>query len=151
MASNVEAATTTVSPTDTGLKREMCFIAAAWASETSIIGSGWLFGSLLAAQAVGGAAILDWIIAGIVVMVLALVHAELGAMYPVAGGTGRFPHFAFGSTAGVGFGFFSYLQAVTIAPIECFAVMEYLSHFLPAIYHSAKRKDNGSCFAPAYL
>ncbi len=134
MASNVEAATTAVSPTDTGLKREMGFIGAAWASETSIIGSGWLFGSLYAAQAVGGAAILDWIIAGVVVMVLALVHAELGAMYPVAGGTARFPHFAFGSGAGIGFGFFSYLQAVTIAPIECFAVMEYGSHFWPAIY-----------------
>ena len=90
MASNTEAVTTAVAPVDTGLKREMGFIGAAWASETSIIGSGWLFGSLYAAQAVGGAAILDWVIAGVVVMVLALVHAELGAMYPVAGGTARF-------------------------------------------------------------
>ncbi len=146
MASNVEAATTVVSPTDTGLKREMGFIGAAWASETSIIGSGWLFGSLYAAQAVGGAAILDWIIAGVVVMVLALVHAELGAMYPVAGGTARFPHFAFGSTAGIGFGFFSYLQAVTIAPIECFAVMEYLSHFWPSIYDAKTSNVTGVGF-----
>src|ERR1700742_2675576 len=146
MASNVEAATQVVSPTDTGLKREMGFIGAAWASETSIIGSGWLFGSLYAAQAVGGAAILDWVIAGVVVMVLALVHAELGAMYPVAGGTGRFPHFAFGATAGVGFGFFSYLQAVTIAPIECFAVMEYGSHFWPAIYNADKSNVTGTGF-----
>jgi amino acid transporter len=122
------------SPADVGLKREIGLIGATWAGETSIIGSGWLFGSLYAAQAVGGAAILDWIIAGIIVMVLALVHAELGAMYPVAGGTGRFPHFAFGSAAGVGFGFFAYLQAVTIAPIECFAFMNYASHFWPSIY-----------------
>ncbi len=136
MASNTETATTAVAPVDTGLKRDMGFIGAAWASETSIIGSGWLFGALYAAQAVGGAAILDWVIAGVVVMVLALVHAELGAMYPVSGGTARFPHFAFGSGAGIGFGFFSYLQAVTIAPIECFAVMEYGSHFIPALYNS---------------
>jgi amino acid transporter len=146
MASNTEAVTTAVAPVDTGLKREMGFIGAAWASETSIIGSGWLFGSLFAAQAVGGAAILDWVIAGVVVMVLALVHAELGAMYPVAGGTARFPHFAFGSTAGVGFGFFSYLQAVTIAPIECFAVMEYGSHFWPAIYNANKSNVTGTGF-----
>ena len=33
-------------------------------------------------------------------------------MYPVSGGTGRFPHFAFGSVAGISFGFFSWLQAV---------------------------------------
>src|ERR1700755_2820323 len=146
MASNTEAATTAVAPVDTGLKREMGFIGAAWASETSIIGSGWLFGSRCAAQAVGGAAILDWIIAGIVVMVLALVHAELGAMYPVAGGTGRFPHFAFGSTAGIGFGFFSYLQAVTIAPIECFAVMNYGSHFWPALYNAKTGNVTGTGF-----
>jgi amino acid transporter len=143
MASNTEAATTAVAPVDAGLKRDMGFIGAAWASETSIIGSGWLFGSLYAAQAVGGAAILDWVIAGVVVMVLALVHAELGAMYPVSGGTARFPHFAFGATAGVGFGFFSYLQAVTIAPIECFAVMEYGSHFVPAIYDSKTSNVTG--------
>ena len=64
-------------------------------------GSGWLFGALFAAQAVGGAAVLAWAIAGVVVIVLALAYAELGAMYPVAGGTARFAHFAFGSVAGI--------------------------------------------------
>ena len=134
------------SPADVGLKREIGLIGATWASETSIIGSGWLFGSLFAAQAVGGAAILDWIIAGIIVMVLGLVYAELGAMYPVAGGTGRFPHFAFGSAAGVGFGFFAYLQAVTIAPIECFAFMQYASHFWPSIYDTKTSNVTGVGF-----
>src|ERR1700733_15182515 len=125
-------------PADVGLRREIGLIGATWASETSIIGSGWLFGSLFAAQAVGGAAILDWIIAGVVVMILALVHAELGAMYPVAGGTARFPHFAFGGAAGYGFGFFAYLQCVTIAPIECFAFMQYAAHFWPSLYNAKK-------------
>ncbi len=146
MASNTEAASTAVAPVDVGLKRELGLIGATWASETSIIGSGWLFGSLFAAQAVGGAAILDWIIAGVVVMILALVHAELGAMYPVSGGTGRFPHFAFGGAAGYGFGFFAYLQAVTIAPIECFAFMQYASHFWPSIYDAKTSNVTGVGF-----
>ncbi len=132
MATESTAVTTT--PADAGLKREMGLIGAAWASETSIIGSGWLFAPLGAATLVGGAAIIDWVIAGIVVIVLALCHAELGAMYPVSGGTARFPHFAFGSGAGIGFGFFAYLQAVTIAPVECFAVMNYTSHWWRSIY-----------------
>ena len=55
-------------------------------------------------------------------------------MYPVSGGTARFPHFAFGSVAGIGFGFFSYMQAVTIAPIECFAFMQYASYYWPGLY-----------------
>ena len=132
MATESTAVTTT--PADAGLKREMGLIGAAWASETSIIGSGWLFAPLGAATLVGGAAVIDWVIAGVVVIVLALAHAELGAMYPVSGGTARFPHFAFGSGAGIGFGFFAYLQAVTIAPVECFAVMNYTSHWWRSIY-----------------
>src|SRR5260221_3056192 len=122
-------------PADVGLKREMGLIGATWASEASIIGSGWLFAPLSAALLVGGAAVLDWVIAGVVVIVLALCHAELGAMYPVSGGTARFPHFAFGSVAGVSFGFFSYVQAVTIAPIECFAFMQYASYYWHGLYH----------------
>src|SRR5436305_13342358 len=133
-------------PTDVGLKRELGLIGATWASETSIIGSGWLFGALFAAQAVGGAAILAWLIAGVVVIVLALCHAELGAMYPVSGGTARFPHFAFGSVAGIGFGFFSYVQAVTIAPIECFAFMQYASYYWPSIYNSDTKNVTGVGF-----
>ena len=137
------AATT---PTDVGLKRELGLIGATWASETSIIGSGWLFGALFAAQAVGGAAIIAWLIAGVIIIVLALAHAELGAMYPVSGGTARFPHFAFGSVAGIGFGFFSYVQAVTIAPIECFAFMQYASYYWPSIYNSDTKNVTGVGF-----
>jgi amino acid transporter len=134
-------------PTDVGLKRELGLIGATWASETSIIGSGWLFGALFAAQAVGGAAVVAWLIAGVVIIVLALCHAELGAMYPVSGGTARFPHFAFGSVAGIGFGFFSYVQAVTIAPIECFAFMQYASYYWPGLYNSTTKNVTGAGFA----
>jgi amino acid transporter len=116
-------------PTDVGLRREMGFIGACWASVTSIIGSGWLFGSWKGAYSTGTSALLGWAIGGVMIIILALVHAELGGMYPVSGGTARFPHFAFGSGAGITFGFFSYLQAVTVAPIECFAVMQYLAYY----------------------
>jgi amino acid transporter len=133
-------------PTDVGFKRELGLIGATWASETSIIGSGWLFGALYASQAVGGASVVAWVIVGVIVIVLALAHAELGAMYPVSGGTARFPHFAFGSVAGIGFGFFSYVQAVTIAPIECFAFMQYAAHFWPSIYDSTKGNVTGVGF-----
>src|ERR1700755_499109 len=133
-------------PPDVGLNRELGLIGATWASETSIIGSGWLFGALFAAQAVGGASVLAWIIVGVIVIVLALAHAELGAMYPVSGGTARFPHFAFGSVAGIGFGFFSYVQAVTIAPIECFAFMQYASYYWPSIYNSDTKNVTGVGF-----
>src|ERR1700730_4821648 len=131
-------------PTDIGLKRELGLIGATWASETSIIGSGWLLAPLSAAILVGGASILAWVIAGVVIVVLALCHAELGAMYPVSGGTARFPHFAFGSVAGIGFGFFAYMQAVTIAPIECYAVVTYASYYGPGLYKTHPGKITGA-------
>jgi amino acid transporter len=131
-------------PTDVGLRREMGLIGATWASETSIIGSGWLFGSFFAAQAVGGAALIAWVLGGIAVIILALVFAELGAMYPLAGGTARFPHFAFGSVAGISFGFFSWLQAITVAPIECYAVLRYGQYWLDAQNLTVYNADTGN-------
>ncbi len=130
-----EAVAPTTRPGDVGLKREMGLIGATWASETSIIGSGWLFGALYASQAAGPIALLGWVIGGIAVIFLALVHAELGGMYPVSGGTARFPHLAYGSVAGISFGFFSWVQAVTVAPIECFAVMQYGSYYWHGLFN----------------
>ena len=121
---------TEVRPVDVGLKREMGLIGAMWSSETSIIGSGWLLGSYFAAIAIGPSAIWAWVAGGVAVIILALVHAELGGMYPVAGGTARFPHLAFGSGAGISFGAFSFLQAVTVAPIECYAIERYAQYWL---------------------
>jgi amino acid transporter len=50
-------------------------------------------------------------------------------MYPVAGGTARFPHYAFGGAVGASFGWFSWLQAATVAPIEVMAVIQYGQHY----------------------
>ncbi|MGO9560965.1 MAG: APC family permease [Acidimicrobiales bacterium] len=110
-----------------GLKREVGLLGLMWASEGSIIGSGWLFGALYATIIAGPAALLAWIIASVIVILLALVHAELGGIFPVTGGTSRFPHYAFGSFAGATFGWFAYLQAASVAPIEVLATIQYMS------------------------
>ena len=90
MATDTGSAGATIArPADVGLRRDVGLIGAIWSSETSIIGSGWLFAGLGAAAAAGAAAIYGWIIGGVCVVILALVHAELGGMYPVAGGTAR--------------------------------------------------------------
>jgi amino acid transporter len=134
----------TVKPADVGLKREIGLIGATWSSETSLIGSGWLVGSFAASQAIGGAAVIDWGIGAVVALILALVHAELGGMYPVAGGTARFPHLAFGEGAGISFGFFSWLQAVTVPPIEAYAVIRYASYYWHSIYNPNANGGDGN-------
>src|SRR4051812_48937498 len=112
-----------------GLRREIGFIGLLWASAGSIIGSGWLFGAQGALATAGPAAIISWVIGAVAIMLLALAHAELGGMYPVAGGTARFPHYAFGGAVGASFGWFSWLQAATVAPIEVMAVIQYSQHY----------------------
>lgn len=112
-----------------GLRREIGFIGLLWASGGSIIGSGWLFGAQGALATAGPAAIISWGVGATAILLLALVHAELGAMWPVAGGTARFPHSAFGGAVGASFGWFSWLQAATVAPIEVMAVIQYGQHY----------------------
>src|SRR4051794_41752591 len=87
-------------PADNSLRRDVGLVGLLFASLGSIIGAGWLFGALYASQLAGPAAIISWVLGGGAVMLLALTHAELGAMYPVSGGSARFPHFAFGSLVG---------------------------------------------------
>jgi len=113
------------------LHREVSRIGLLFVSLGSIIGSGWLFGSLYASQIAGPAAIISWILGALVMLILALVHAELGGMYPVAGGSSRYPHFAFGSLAGFVIGWAVWLGAVTVAPIEVLAALQYLTHYFP--------------------
>ncbi|MFE2415387.1 APC family permease [Streptomyces hokutonensis] len=112
-----------------GLRRDVGLIGLMWASVGSIIGSGWLYGAEKAVVVAGPAAIISWLIGSVAIVLLALVHAELGGMFPVAGGTARYPHYAFGGLAGMSFGWFSWLQAATVAPIEVEAMIGYAGHW----------------------
>ena len=119
------------------LRRDVGFFGLLWISTGTDLGSGWLFGAFAAVTIAGPAALIAWAVASVIIILLALVHAELGAMFPESGGTGRFPHYAFGSLAGATFGWFSYVQAATIAPIEVLAAIEYLStaSWASGLYH----------------
>jgi amino acid transporter len=145
------AGANTPRPADVGLKREMGLIGAICSSETAIIGSGWLFGSWYAASAAGTAAILGWVIGGGAIIILALVHSELGGMYPVAGGTARFPHFAFGSLAGTSFGFFSWVPGLAVAPVETFAVMAYAQYYWHGLYNKTTSNVTGLGFGMSII
>src|SRR5215203_3650430 len=113
------------------LQRDVSTLGLLFFSLGSIIGSGWLFAALTASQVAGPASILSWVLGALVMIILALVHAELGAMYPVAGGSARYPHFSFGSLAGFAIGWIVWVGSVTVAPIEVLAVTTYLIQWFP--------------------
>lgn len=83
MAQDTEQTT----PNEGELRREVGLIPLLFSSVGAIIGSGWLFGALYATIEAGPAAIFSWLIAGGVILLLALIHAELGGMFPLTGGT----------------------------------------------------------------
>ncbi|MGX1853396.1 APC family permease [Streptomyces sp. NBC_01456] len=108
------------------LRRAVGFWGLMFISLGSIIGSGWLLGALTTAVIAGPASLVSWVLASAMLAVLALAHAELGATYPIAGGTARFPFFAFGPLVGFTAGWMSWLRSVLISPIEVEATLSYL-------------------------
>ena len=139
---------TTVSGTSHGpgghLSRDIGFWGLMFVSLGSIIGSGWLLGALTAATLAGPASLISWVLAAFMLALLALVHAELGASYPAAGGTARFPRFVFGPLAGFTAGWMAWLQAVTIAPIEVEATLSYIDHISWVKSHVSILRLNGT-------
>jgi amino acid transporter len=117
-------------------RRDVGGVGLLFASLGSIIGSGWLFGALYASEVAGPAALVSWVIGGVAVLLLALVHAELGSMFPVAGGSARFPNYAYGGLAGFTVGWIAWLGAVTTAPIEVEAALQYSTHWVGSLTHT---------------
>ncbi len=99
----------------------------------SIIGSGWLFAVLFAANMAGSDAWIGWLFSAVIVLFIGLVYAELGSAWPRSGGVIRYPEFSHGSLAGF-MNAFSYLLATSsVAGIEATAVRQYAAYYIPAL------------------
>lgn len=112
------------------LRRHIGLVGLLFAGVGSIIGSGWLFGALNASKQAGPAAILSWFVGGVMILLIGLVYAELGTMFPVSGGVVRFPHWAFGSFASFTMGWVTWIAAATVAPIEVEGALQYATHYV---------------------
>jgi amino acid transporter len=111
------------------MRRDVGVIGLLFTSVGSIIGSGWLFGALTSAQLAGPAAIISWSVAAIMILLIGLVFAELGTMFPVSGGVVRFPHVAFGSFASYTTGWILWIAVATTAPIEVEGALQYATKY----------------------
>jgi amino acid transporter len=109
----------------------MGLIGLLFAAIGSIIGSGWLFGALYAAEKSGPASTIAWLLGGILMAFIALSYAELGTMFPVSGGVVRYPHYAFGSFTSYTFGWITWIAAASTTAIEVMAALQYANSYLP--------------------
>ncbi|NHA66930.1 APC family permease [Phycicoccus flavus] len=114
-----------------GLRRHVGTVGLLFASIGSIIGSGWLFGAMNAAQTAGPAAVISWALGAVMILLIGLCYAELGTMFPLSGGVVRFPHIAFGSTASFLTGWITWVACMSVAPIEVEGALQYATKYAP--------------------
>jgi amino acid transporter len=115
------------------LRRNLGFTNLTAIGFSNIVGSGWLFAALYAAQIAGPAALLAWVGAGALCTLVALVMVELGASRPEGGGTVRWPLYASGRLVGSVIGV-SALLSLGGTAAEITAIIQYASHYLPWLY-----------------
>lgn len=115
------------------VKRSISSVGMLCAALGGIIGSGWLFGPLYAAQIAGPASIVAWLIGGCIMMLIGLTFAELSTMFPVTGSIVRFAQFSHGTLVSFTMAWIGWISCVIIPPLEVMAVLQYSSNYLPGL------------------
>ncbi|KAA8922437.1 APC family permease [Thermoplasma sp.] len=118
---------------DKKFRKELTTIDLLFLSLGGIIGSGWLFAAASASMLAGPAAVLSWIIGGLIVLVIALVYAELGGMIPRSGAIVRYGQYSHGGLAGFLFGWAYFLSAVSVPAIEAEGVITYAGTYVKGL------------------
>ena len=113
------------------LQRSISSIGLLCTSIGCMVGSGWLFGAYYASQIAGPAAIISWILGGLLVIFIALTFSELSSMLPVAGGIARYAQFTHGTMVSFCMSWLSWLSCVAVAPTEVQAILQYSTMYFP--------------------
>lgn len=108
-----------------GLKRDLSGTQILGIAVNSAVGTGWLFSAMTAASLAGPSALIAWFIAIALLLLIALCHAEVGAMFSVAGGSARYVHYSHGTLAGFGLGWMAWMYVAATAPIEVEGTLTY--------------------------
>ncbi len=107
--------------------RKISLLAGVMMALSSLIGSGWLFGSGSAARVAGPAAIISWIIGAVIMILIAFNYVELGTMFPESGGMSRYAQYSHGPLLGFTAAWANWVSLVTLMPIEAVACVQYMS------------------------
>lgn len=116
-----------------------------------IIGAGWLFAPLYAVSYAGAAALISWILAGIIILLIAFANAEVASAIPKSGALVRYPHYIFGGFAGFLLGWSYFLAITAVPPTEALTATRYLSFFFPQLYNSTTGTLTAIGYVVAYL
>ncbi|MGN7861239.1 APC family permease [Microbacterium sp. 22303] len=148
-----EPATVTAALTvdDRRLQRKLGYWSLVAMGIGSVIGSGWLFAAMFAAQAAGPASLIAWVVGGAIMLALAWVTAELGITHPESGGTSRYPLYSNGRFAAGVIGWCGVVAVIGTPSLEAAAVMQYASSYIPGIFAGGSLTPLGVFCAAALL
>lgn len=100
---------------------------------SSIIGSGWLFAPYKSAVVAGPAAILSWVIGGIIICLLGLCFCEIATLYPKRGLSAIIPVLSHNKYFAFPFAIANWLGIVAVIGLEADATIQYLINLFPSI------------------
>jgi amino acid transporter len=100
------------------LRRDAGIVGLLFASTTSMVGSGWLFGSYHAAKIAGPLSIGSWVLGAIIIMLIALCFAELAALFPRSGALVHMSHASHGEGLGRIWCWLLFLAYVPVPAVE---------------------------------
>ncbi|CAC11295.1 cationic amino acid transporter 3 (HCAT3) related protein [Thermoplasma acidophilum] len=118
---------------------------------TGVIGSGWLFAPLYAARVAGPASIISWAIGGVLVLLVGLTFSHLMGFRTEAGGMVRYPIYTHGKLAGSITGWALWLAYTMNPPSEASALVEYMSSYVPGVFHSGTLTPEGMGIALGFM
>lgn len=114
-----------------GLQRDAKIIGLLFASTTSMIGSGWLFGAYHASKIAGPLSIWSWLVGALIIMLIALCFAELAALFPKSGALVHMSHASHGEGLGRMWGWLLFLAYAAVPAVEAEAIVTYANNYLP--------------------
>lgn len=125
-------------------RRELRLADLAMTGIGGLVGSGWLFSALAAANLAGPGAVISWVIGMAAIAIIGLSFAELAGMVPEMGGVIRYPHLSHGSLTSFLIGWAVLISYAGIAPIEAAGVLRYASTYVPGLKYTLMAQHVGS-------
>jgi amino acid transporter len=120
-----------------GLRRDAGIIGLLFASTTSMIGSGWLFGALHAAKIAGPLSLWSWVLGAVMIMLIALCFAELASLFPRSGALVHMSHASHGEGLGRVWGWMLFLSYVAVPSVEAESIVTYANNLYPHLVGGA--------------
>ncbi|EIT85676.1 amino acid permease [Fictibacillus macauensis ZFHKF-1] len=99
----------------------------------AIFGSAWLFSVSNVASKAGPLGSISWFIGGVIILLIGLVYAELGAALPRTGGILRYPVYSHGPLVGYLISFITIVAYTSLISIEVTAVRQYVAYWIPGL------------------